>query len=255
MYQGLRVGVVIPALNEEDSIGTVVDGLRSQRNAVGTRIVDSVVVCDNGSMDQTSARATDSGANVVFEPQKGYGRACLTAIERLRQDAPDVTIFIDGDNAFEPEAIKGFLAEISRGSDMVIGSRTKGICEKGSLSTTQIIGNRLATLLIRTFWGTSYSDLGPYRAIRSTALEQINMTDEAFGWTIEMQIKAIQHGLKITEIPVNSRNRIGESKISGTVVGVVRAGYGILSTILKLRMNQRNSNGQLNLESRSGIAE
>lgn len=255
MYQGQRVGVVIPALNEADSIGRVVDGLVSQCNVDGTRIVDSIVVCDNGSTDQTSARAADSGANVVFEPQKGYGRACLTAIERLLQDAPDITIFIDGDDAFESEAIMGFLAEISSGADMVIGSRTKGICEEGSLSTTQIFGNRLATLLIRIFWGTSYSDLGPYRAIRSSALERLNMVDEAFGWTIEMQIKAIQHGLKITEIPVNSRKRIGESKISGTVVGVVRAGYGILSTILKLRVNRGKLENRLNLGSRTGITE
>lgn len=255
MYRGHRVGVVIPALNEEASIGPVVDGLRSQRNSDGTRIVDSVVVCDNGSTDQTSARATDGGAHVVFEPQKGYGRACLTAIERLRKAAPDITIFIDGDNAFEPEAIRAFLAEILSGSDMVLGSRTKGNCENGSLSTTQRFGNHLATLLIKLLWGTSYSDLGPYRAIRSAALERLNMSDEAFGWTIEMQIKANQHGLKITEIPVNSRKRIGKSKISGTVVGVIRAGYGILSTILKLRMNQRKLDDQLNLESRSGIAE
>lgn len=255
MYKGHRVGVVIPALNEEASIGPVVDGLRSQRNSDGTPIVDSIVVCDNGSTDQTSARAKGSGAHLVFESQKGYGRACLTAIERLRQDAPGVTIFIDGDNAFEPEAIEGFLAEISCGTDLVIGSRTKGNCEKGSLSTTQRFGNQLATLLIKVVWGTNYSDLGPYRAIRSSALERLNMSDEAFGWTIEMQIKAIQHGLKISEIPVNSRKRIGKSKISGTVVGVIRAGYGILSTILKLRMNQRKLDDQVNLESRSGIAE
>ena len=138
---------------------------------------------------------------------------------------------------------------------MVIGSRTKGIYEKGSLTTTQRFGNGLATFLIKVFWGTNYSDLGPFRAIRSAMLERLNMSDEAFGWTIEMQIKAIQQGLRITEIAVNSRKRIGKSKISGTVVGVVRAGYGILSTILKLRMNQRKLDQQLNLESRSGIAE
>ena len=239
MYQGQRVGVVIPALNEEDSIGAVVEGLITQLNSDGTQIVDSLVVCDNGSTDETSYRAADYGAMVVLEPQKGYGRACLTGIETQREDEPDITIFIDGDNAFEPQAIKDLLAEISNGADMVIGSRTKGNCEKGSLSTAQMFGNWLATLLIRVFWGTNYSDLGPYRAIRSAALERLDMTDEAFGWTIEMQIKAIQHGLKITEIPVNSRKRIGKSKISGTVVGVLRAGYGILSMLLKLRLKPR----------------
>lgn len=243
MYRGYRVGAVIPALNEEASIGAVVDGLFAQTNSDGTRIVDHIVVCDNGSTDQTSERAVDQGAEVVVESQKGYGRACLTAIDRLRQYHPEIVVFIDGDNTFEGSALCSFLIEIVNGTDLVIGSRSKGNYEKGSLSSSQIFGNQLATMLIRLVWGYRYSDLGPYRAIRFAALNKLSMADEAFGWTIEMQIKAIQHGLNIVEIPVNTSNRIGESRISGNLAGVFKAGYGILSTIAKLRLEQ----GKLNI--------
>lgn len=247
MYRGYRIGAVIPALNEEESIGAVVDGLFSQTNSDGTRIVDHIVVCDNGSSDQTSKRAIDRGAEVVVESQKGYGRACLTAIEQLRRQNPEIVVFIDGDNSFEGSALCSFLTEMVNGADLVIGSRSKGHYEKGSLSSSQIFGNRLATMLIKLVWGYRYSDLGPYRAIRFAALNRLSMADEAFGWTIEMQIKAIQHGLQITEIPVNTSNRIGESRISGNLVGIFRAGYGILSTIAKLRLEQ----GKLNVHTTS----
>ena len=247
MYSDYRIGAVVPALNEEESIGAVVDGLFAQLNTDGTSIVDHIVVCDNGSTDQTSKSAVDHGAEVVVEPQKGYGRACLTAIDQLRRHHPEIVVFIDGDNTFEGGELCLLLTEIVNGADLVIGSRSKGNYEKGSLSSSQIFGNRLATMLIRLVWGYRYSDLGPYRAIRFGALKRLSMADEAFGWTIEMQIKAIQHGLQITEIPVNTSNRIGESRISGNLVGIFKAGYGILSTIAKLRLEQ----GKLNVHATS----
>ena len=250
MYGFYNVGVVIPALNEELSVGKVVSGLRAQKNSDGTQIVDHVVVCDNGSSDQTAEVAERHGAHVVIEAQRGYGRACLSAIDELNRFAPDIVVFIDGDNSFDPNVIDRFLATIKDGADLVIGSRTKGRFTKGALSLPQRFGNGLATWLIRFIWGTTYSDLGPYRAIRYSALKKLNMVDEAFGWTVEMQVKAIQLGLKIREIPVNTRNRLGKSRISGTLGGVIKAGHGILSTLFKLRIEQHKLLKQVEQESR-----
>lgn len=248
MYRGQRVGVVIPALNEQQSIGHVVDGILAHRDSGEARIVDGVVVCDNGSTDGTSDEARRRGADVVFEPRKGYGRACLTALQRVADYTPDIVVFIDGDNSFETSVLVDFLKEIDNGTDLVIGSRTQGKRERGSLSSSQMFGNFVATFMIRLIWWFKYSDLGPYRAIRFGALKKLQMEDEAFGWTVEMQVKAIQHHLKISEIPVNTTNRIGKSRISGTIGGVLRAGYGILSTILKLRLAQGKLTRNLEFE-------
>lgn len=239
MYNNnLRIGAVIPALDEEQSIGLVVGGLLSQRNGDGSPIVDTIVVCDNGSRDRTAKIAAGAGAIVVSEPQKGYGRACLTALAELGRHSPDAVLFIDGDNAFQSDALTELLAPLARGADLVIGSRTKGQCEAGALSASQIFGNRLATFLMRLLWGARVSDLGPYRAVRASSLERLRMRDEAFGWTVEMQVKAIQLGMDIVEVPVNTRVRLGRSKITGTLSGVLGAGVGILSMIAKLRWRQ-----------------
>ena len=236
MFNGVRVGVVIPALNEEESIGLVVRDIYSQRNEDGTRIVDDVVVCDNGSTDATARVATAAGAVLVSDRKKGYGRACLTAIDTIRKKSPGVVVFMDGDHAFDASDIPTMLNSIDQGADLVIGSRTLGNCEPRALSVAQRIGNKVATALIGLLWGAPITDLGPYRAIRSTALDRLCMQDEAFGWTVEMQVKAIKMNMRIVEIPVNTRVRLGYSKISGTIKGVILAGTTILFKIIQLRI-------------------
>lgn len=236
MFKGIRVAAVVPALNEEESIGLVVRDICSQKNEDGTSVVDDLVVCDNGSTDSTSSVAIEAGATLVSDRKKGYGRACLTAIDALRDKVPGIVIFIDGDHAFDARDIFVMLDSIDRGADLVIGSRVLGNCEPGALSVTQRIGNRVATILIGLLWGTRVTDLGPYRAIRSTALDRLRMQDEAFGWTVEMQVKAIKMDMCIVEIPVNTRVRLGHSKISGTIKGVILAGIGIILKIIQLRI-------------------
>ena len=236
MYRNMTVGVVIPALNEEASIGLVVGDLLAQRNAEGSPLVDDIVVCDNGSSDETAARAIAGGARVVVEPQPGYGRACLAALDGLKP--ADIVVFTDGDHAFRAAQLSSLLERFGAGADLVIGSRTLGLRERGALTRGQMVGNRVAGILIRLLWRRRITDLGPYRAIRAEALSQLGMVDTAFGWTAEMQVKAIQHGLRVVEVPVDTRARIGESKISGTLRGSFAAGLGILSMIAKLRWRQ-----------------
>ena len=237
MYRGQSVGVAIPALNEEQSIGLVVGDLRRLRNNDDSPVIDDVVVCDNGSTDATAARAAEAGARVRKENRLGYGSACLAAIAGLRDT--DIVLFTDADHAFHASQATRLIDPIVDGADLAIGSRTAGHRDPGALSVTQVFGNRLATTLIRWLWRHPATDLGPYRAIRADALATLGMRDPAFGWTVEMQVKAIQHGLKIIEVPVDTRARIGVSKISGSVRGVVGAGFGILSMIAKLRWRQR----------------
>ena len=236
MYRGLTVGVAIPALNEEQSIGRVVDDLRRLRNPEDSSVVDDIVVCDNGSSDATADRAVEAGARVVEENYRGYGSACLAAIARLQPT--DVVLFTDADHAFHAGQATRLLDAIVAGADLVIGSRALGRRESGALTVSQLMGNRLATFLIRWLWGQPVTDLGPYRAIRTRALSALGMRDKTFGWTVEMQVKAIQHGFQVVEVPVDTRARIGVSKISGTVRGVLGAGFGILSMIAKLRWHQ-----------------
>ena len=236
MYCGMTVGVAIPALDEAGSIGLVVTDLLAQRNKDGTRIVDEVVVCDNGSTDATAAQAAEAGARVAYEGQPGYGRACQAAIEAL---APaDVVLFTDADHAFHADQAVRLLDGISTGADLAVGSRTLGKQDQGALTSSQRAGNWVATRLIRALWGQRATDLGPYRAIRGESLARLDMRDETFGWTVEMQVKAIQHGMKTVEVPVDTRQRIGQSKISGTLRGAIGAGYGILGMIAKLRWQQ-----------------
>ena len=237
MYRGLTVGVAIPALDEEASIGFVVGDLKGLRNDDDSPVVDDIVVCDNGSRDATGARSAEAGARVVGEARKGYGSACLAAIAELRRT--DVVLFTDADHAFHASQAPRLLDRIADGADLAIGSRVPGGREPAAMSASQVFGNRLATALIRWLWGQRVTDLGPYRAIRTPALSALAMRDTTFGWTVEMQVKAIQHGMQVVEVPVDTRVRIGKSKISGTVRGVLGAGFGILSMIAKLRWRQR----------------
>lgn len=236
MYQQHRVSVVIPALNEELAIVQVVEDLCKLKDANMQPVIDEIVVCDNGSTDQTAQVAIKAGAKVVFQKQPGYGMACLTAISAL--DTCDIVLFVDADDScFIPQAMP-FLDAIVEGADLAIGSRTLGKIDKGALTTVQRFGNWLSSLLIRLLWRHPITDLGPFRAIRYEALKRLNMLDKRFGWTVEMQVKAIQQQLNIVEHPVDSKVRIGVSKISGTFSGAIGAGMGILGMIAKLRFQQ-----------------
>ena len=236
MYNDMSVAAVVPALNEEHSIGMVVRGLLALRNADTSAVFDDVVVCDNGSSDATSVRAREAGARVVHERQPGYGSACLAAIGALQ--GPDVIVFIDGDHAFDAAQAVRLLDRIAAGADLVIGSRTLGRPVRGALAPGQALGNSIICALIRLLWGHRVTDLGPYRAIRAGALARLTMADTRFGWTVEMQVKAIQQGMQTVEVPVDTRVRIGQSKISGTLSGAVGACTGILCMIAKLRWQQ-----------------
>ena len=230
----LSVGVVIPARDEREAIARVLASLPrrlTHERQIGA-VVDQVVVVDNGSTDDTAARAREAGAEVVSEPRKGYGRACLAGIAALREC--DVVVFMDGDYSDHPEEMVRLLNPMwAGGADIVIGSRVLGLRQPGALPLQSRLGNLVATFLIRLLFGVSYTDLGPFRAISRRALEQLKMEDRDFGWTVEMQIKAAKKGLRIAEVPVSYRKRIGESKISGTLAGSVRAGFKILSTICR----------------------
>ncbi|MBK7129169.1 MAG: glycosyltransferase family 2 protein [Crocinitomicaceae bacterium] len=221
--------VIIPAVNEENSIARVV-------NEIPAGLVDEIIVCDNGSHDNTADNARLCGATVVYESRKGYGWACLKGMEHLEKRVvkPDIVVFIDGDYSDYPDQMPALVAPILNGSaDFVIGSRALGNREKGSMTFPQVFGNWLATRLMRIFYQVRYSDLGPFRAIRYDALLKLGMKDKTYGWTIEMQIKAAKNKLPYTEVPVNYKKRIGVSKVSGTIKGTILAGYKIIFSIFK----------------------
>lgn len=224
MRAGSTVGVVIPALNEEAVIGQVVAAIPAW--------VDEVVVVDNGSTDATAAVAQEQGARVIQEPQRGYGAACLAGLAALPD--PDIIVFMDGDGSDVPKEMD-FLVDplIQDKAELVIGSRVLGIRESGALSPQARFGNWLACWLIHLFWGQSYTDLGPFRAIRRQSLLCLAMQDRDYGWTVEMQVKAAIQGLRIREVPVSYRRRVGTSKISGTLRGVMGAGIKILYVIFR----------------------
>jgi len=224
----LRTAVIIPARNEAAA-------LRQVLAEIPRPLVAEVLVVDNGSTDATAAVAQAAGARVVTEPSPGYGRACLAGLAAL-SPAVDVVAFLDGDRSDYPEELERLLAPIAEGrTDLVIGSR-RAQAQPGSLTLQQRVGNRLACWLIRRCFGVRYTDLGPFRAIRREALARLGMQDRGFGWTVEMQAKAARQRLRILEVPVRYRRRIGRSKISGTVSGTVRAGLAILSTIVKVAL-------------------
>ena len=218
------IAVVIPALDEEQAIGKVLREIPEGAS--------QVVVVDNGSRDRTAEVARGLGAEVVAEPRRGYGQACLTGIAQL--DRPDIVVFLDGDYSDYPEEMSALVAPLLTGeADMVIGSRTLGQREKGALLPQARFGNWLSTLLIRLLFGVSFTDLGPFRALRFDALQRLAMQDRDFGWTVEMQVKAARLGLRAVEVPVRYRRRIGTSKITGTLSGTLRAGHKILWTIFR----------------------
>jgi glycosyltransferase involved in cell wall biosynthesis len=220
--------VIIPAFNESQSIGKVITDIPD--------LVTEIIVVDNGSTDNTGDIAREKGAIALRENRKGYGYSCLKGMDYIKKKAnkDDVIVFLDGDYSDFPGEIEMLISPIiSSGYDMVIGSRVLGERQKGSMLFQQIAGNWLATKLIKLFFNAHFTDLGPFRAITWDALEQINMKDKTFGWTVEMQVKAAKLNLKFTEIPVSYRKRIGVSKVSGTIKGTILAGYKILFTIFK----------------------
>ena len=222
-----RVALIIPALNEAESIGR-------QLGEIPPNLVVQTIVVDNGSTDQTGKVAKSAGAEVVLEPRRGYGSACLAGLAHLR---PDITavLFLDADLSHSPEDIEKIIAALEAGHwDMVIGSRVLGRAEPGSLTPVQRFGNWLTTRLIRWLWGASFTDLGPLRMVTRDALRRLEMRDPDFGWTVEMQVKVARLGLRFTEVPVDYRQRrFGQSKISGTIMGSARAGVKILWTVFR----------------------
>lgn len=221
--------VIIPALNEEDSIGKVV-------NEIPKDNVLAILVCNNGSSDQTEEVAKKAGAIVLNESKPGYGWACLKGMDYVSkmETKPDIIVFIDGDYSDYPAELTNVVAPIIHQQiDLVIGSRALGAKEKGSMTFPQRFGNWLATRLMRLFYRVRYTDLGPFRAIKYPKLCQLNMQDKTYGWTIEMQLKAAKHKLTYTEVPVNYKKRIGVSKVSGTIKGTIMAGYKIIFAIFK----------------------
>lgn len=224
------VDVIIPAYNEEKSIGRVLDDIPKQ-------LVRQILVCDNNSTDNTSLFATEKGAIIVDAPFKGYGNACLAGIRFIHNQVasapPDIMVFLDADYSDHPDEMFHLISAIQNGHDLVIGSRVLGIAEANSMTDVQLFGNWLSTHLIKYFYGYRFTDLGPFRAIRWDKLLELNMQDQNFGWTVEMQVKAAKHKLKCTEVPVSYRKRIGKSKISGTIKGTILAGYKIIWTIIK----------------------
>ncbi len=224
------VDVIIPAYNEASSVEHVIRDIPRD-------MVREIVVCNNASTDRTGEVAKAAGATVVDQPRKGYGSACLAGIEHLRSKdiTPDIVVFLDADYSDHPDEMLLLVQPIaSEDFDLVIGSRALGAMDDGAMMPQQIFGNWLATNLIKLFYGYHFTDLGPFRAIRYRQLIALNMKDPDFGWTVEMQVKAAKHKLKCTEVPVSYRQRIGKSKVSGTVRGTILAGHKILWTIFKL---------------------
>lgn len=227
--------MVIPALDEERALPLVLAELPAGW-------VERVVVCDNGSRDRTAEVARAAGATVVHEPRRGYGSACLRALRALREQPegpPEVVVFLDADHSDYPEELPALLAPILAGeADLVIGSRALRPEARAALLPQARWGNLLAVTLIRWTWGARFSDLGPFRAVTWEALERARMRDPDFGWTVELQVRAAQLGLRAREVPVRYRARVGRSKITGTVSGTLRAGKKILGTIARFRLEE-----------------
>ncbi|HEY5919960.1 MAG TPA: glycosyltransferase family 2 protein [Chryseolinea sp.] len=223
------IKVIIPAFNEENGVGQVIREIPSD-------LVDEIIVVNNASTDATERIAVDLGATVLREPVPGYGRACLKGIDYLTRcpTQPDIVVFLDADRSDYPDQMHMLVKPIVDGNaDLVIGSRSLGRREKGSMTFQQLFGNWLATGLLRLFYDVRFSDLGPFRAIKFASLLELNMQDKTYGWTVEMQLKAARKKFRCVEVPVDYRKRIGFSKISGTLKGTLMAGYKIIATIFK----------------------
>lgn len=223
-----KIKVIIPAFNEEDSIANVVRDIPS--------MVEEVIVVSNNSTDHTEANASNAGATVLQESRRGYGYACLKGMEYVasQESQPHIIVFLDGDYSDYPEQLTEIIAPILKEDmDLVIGARVKDLRELGSMTPQQIFGNWLATFLMKLFFAAKFTDLGPFRAIKYQKLLDLNMEDKTYGWTVEMQLKALKQKLSYVEVPVKYRNRIGVSKVSGTVKGSILAGVKILGWIFK----------------------
>lgn len=232
----LKAGVVIPALNEESSIGLVVRDVLSVASTIPDFSLTHIVVVDNGSTDRTVREASLAGAVVLSETRRGYGYACKCGIAWLgrQTSSSDIVIFLDGDRSDYADDLPALLEPLADGAELVIGSRlASSDLPAGAMTVPQIFGNRLAVWLIKLLYGQSFTDLGPFRIIRREALERLEMSDNTYGWTVEMQLKAARFGLRCAEVPVRYRPRIGVSKVSGTVRGTIMAGYKILFTIFR----------------------
>jgi glycosyltransferase involved in cell wall biosynthesis len=223
-----NVSVIIPALNEEEPIAGVV------RECLATGVPNDLIVVDNGSTDRTAQRAREAGAQVVTAP-RGYGRACAAGIRALSPDC-QIVVFLDGDGSDVPAMMTNLVDPIARGThDFVIGSRTRGRREPGSMNFQQILSGRIAGLIVRLLYRVNYTDMCPFRAIRRDALGKLDMREETYGWNLEMQMKAARAGVRILEIPVKHRRRAGgESKVSGTLGGTFVAGARIIATLVRV---------------------
>ncbi len=223
------IRVIIPAFNEQNAVGLVIDEIPKDW-------VSEIIVVDNGSTDDTFLQAESKGATALKEPIRGYGNACLRGMKHIAHSPsqPDIVVFLDGDHSDYPEQLIELVQPIlDNKADLTIGSRALGIKEKGSMTPQQIFGNWLATTLIKLFYGVKFTDLGPFRAIKYDSLMTIGMQDRTYGWTVEMQLKAAKLNLLTLDVPVNYRQRIGVSKVSGTIKGTLGAGYKIIYTIFK----------------------
>jgi glycosyltransferase involved in cell wall biosynthesis len=230
--QGAWISVIIPALNEEATIGQVVA-------AVPREIAHEVIVADNGSDDDTADRARRAGARVVREPRRGYGRACRAGVRAIDARCA-IIVFLDGDGSDRPEMMGRLVHPILRGEqDLVVGSRIRGKREPGSMEAAQVIAGFGTGLLLRMLYGVRYSDMCPFRAIRREALERLGMREETYGWNLEMQMRAARAGLRILEVPVDHRRRRGgTSKVSGTVRGTLMAATGVLTTLARVAFDR-----------------
>ncbi len=224
-----NIKVVIPAYNEENAVGKVIE-------AIPKELVSEIIVVNNASTDRTEVVASSKGATVLSETRQGYGSACLKGLDYLSTSKTDtdIVVFLDADYSDHPEEMPKLVQPIQSGEyDFVVGSRALGKRDDGSMTFPQIFGNWLATTLLNIIYGANFTDLGPFRAIRYSSLKKLGMRDTTYGWTVEMQLKASKHELRCLEVPVSYRVRTGKSKISGTVKGTVMAGYKILFTIFK----------------------
>ncbi|WP_438978186.1 glycosyltransferase family 2 protein [Polaribacter sp.] len=222
------IKVIIPAYNEQDSIAHVINDI--------PKIVDEVIVISNNSTDKTELNAKNAGATVLTETKKGYGYACLKGLDYIskQKTKPDIIVFLDGDYSDYPEQLTEIVDPIiNKDIDFVVGARVEKLRENGSMTPQQVFGNWLATFLMKLFFGAKFSDLGPFRAIKYDKLLALEMEDKTYGWTVEMQLKVLKQKMTYKEIPVKYRNRIGVSKVSGTVKGTIFAGIKILSWIFK----------------------
>ncbi|MEP1094409.1 MAG: glycosyltransferase family 2 protein [Cyclobacteriaceae bacterium] len=223
------IRVIIPAFNEQNAVGLVIDEIPKEW-------VSEIIVVDNGSTDDTFLQAESREATAIKEPIRGYGNACLRGMRHIADSPtqPDIVVFLDGDHSDYPEQLIDLVEPIiNNDADMTIGSRALGVKERGSMTIQQIFGNWLATFLIKLFYKVKYTDLGPFRAIRYDSLLTIGMQDRTYGWTVEMQLKAAKLNLRTLDVPMNYRQRIGVSKVSGTIRGTIGAGYKIIYTIFK----------------------